>query len=49
MIAWVERFLHTAAAPLTLELRLVYLNTNSIKAMMDIFDLLKRHRPTTGR
>jgi len=30
-----------ASHPLSLELRLLYLNTSSIKAMMDIFDLLE--------
>ena len=29
------------AAPLRMELELLYLNTSSIKAMMDIFDLLQ--------
>lgn len=38
---WIERFLADAGRPLSLELRLLYLNTSSIKAMMDIFDLLE--------
>ncbi|EHY76917.1 MULTISPECIES: biofilm regulation phosphoprotein SiaC [Stutzerimonas] len=38
---WIERFLGEAGHPLSLELRLLYLNTSSIKAMMDIFDLLE--------
>lgn len=38
---WIERFLAQASHPLRLELRLLYLNTSSIKAMMDIFDLLE--------
>lgn len=38
---WVERYLAEADRPLQLELRLLYLNTSSIKAMMDIFDLLE--------
>ncbi|HAO75958.1 biofilm regulation phosphoprotein SiaC [Pseudomonas stutzeri] len=38
---WIERFLGQASHPLGLELRLLYLNTSSIKAMMDIFDLLE--------
>lgn len=38
---WIERFLAEAGRPLSLELRLLYLNTSSIKAMMDIFDLLE--------
>ena len=33
--------LDEAERPLSLELRLLYLNTSSIKAMMDIFDLLE--------
>ncbi|GHD80800.1 biofilm regulation phosphoprotein SiaC [Vogesella fluminis] len=41
VFSWVERFLLESARLLTLELRLLYLNTSSIKAMMDIFDLLE--------
>lgn len=45
VIEWVERFLAEEQRPLTLDLRLLYLNTSSIKAMMDIFDLLEEaHR-----
>ena len=40
-----ERFLAGEQRPLALDLRLLYLNTSSIKAMMDIFDLLEEaHR-----
>lgn len=41
MLGWVERFLAEPERPLALELRLMYLNTSSIKAMMDVFDLLE--------
>ncbi|MCE8025108.1 MULTISPECIES: biofilm regulation phosphoprotein SiaC [Halomonadaceae] len=41
VIDWVKRFLEEESRPLTLELALVYLNTSSVKAMMDIFDLLE--------
>ena len=41
VIAWIEHFLAESIAPLKLELRLVYMNTSSVKAMMDIFDLLE--------
>lgn len=41
VIDWIERYLKEAAAPFSLELRLVYMNTSSVKAMMDIFDLLE--------
>lgn len=40
VIEWVERFL-AEGRPLRLELQLLYLNTSSIKAVMDIFDLLQ--------
>ncbi len=40
-IEWIERFLAERDAPLRLELRLVYMNTSSVKAMMDIFDMLE--------
>ena len=40
-----ERFLAGEQRPLALDLRLLYLNTSSIKAMMDIFGLLEEaHR-----
>lgn len=48
IIQWLERFLDTTQAPLQLELRLVYMNTSSVKAMMDIFDLLEEVH-TSGR
>lgn len=41
VIAWTEKFLDNAGLPLTLELHLSYLNTSSIRAMIDIFDLLQ--------
>lgn len=46
VIDWVDSYLMQAARPLTLELRLLYLNTSSIKAMMDIFDLLEEAHHT---
>lgn len=42
---WIRRYLADAGQPLRLELRLLYLNTSSIKALMDILDLLEEaHR-----
>lgn len=41
VIEWVEQFLQRSTLPLQLELHLVYMNTSSVKAMMDIFDLLE--------
>lgn len=41
VIAWTESFLSANNSPLTLELHLSYLNTSSIRAMIDIFDLLQ--------
>lgn len=41
VIEWIERYLAEAGRPLRLELHLLYLNTSSIKALMDIFDLLE--------
>jgi hypothetical protein len=38
---WVESFLNEKSKPLILELQLLYLNTSSIKALMDIFDMLE--------
>lgn len=41
VIAWTEKFLLVHPSPLMLELHLSYLNTSSIRAMIDIFDLLQ--------
>lgn len=41
VLQWVERFLAETDRPLRLELHLVYLNTSSVKAMMDLFDMLE--------
>jgi len=38
---WVEAFLADTDRPLALRLYLLYLNTSSVKAMMDIFDMLE--------
>ncbi|GAA4328508.1 biofilm formation regulator SiaD modulator protein SiaC [Pigmentiphaga soli] len=49
VIEWVERFLADAQRPLTLELSLLYLNTSSIRAVMDIFDLLEDAHRSGGQ
>ena len=41
VIEWVEAYLLGSAGPLSRELELLYLNTSSIKSVMDIFDLLE--------
>jgi len=41
VIDWIERYLAGSDRPLRLELRLMYMNTSSVKAMMDIFDMLE--------
>lgn len=41
VIAWTESYLENSSEPLLVELHLSYLNTSSIRAMIDIFDLLQ--------
>ncbi|WP_279586999.1 biofilm regulation phosphoprotein SiaC [Modicisalibacter xianhensis] len=41
VIDWVESYLAQGDRPLHLDLGLVYLNTSSVKVMMDIFDMLE--------
>lgn len=41
VLEWVETYLKKSNEPLRLELELLYLNTSSIKAVMEIFDLLE--------
>ena len=38
---WVAAYLAKSGRPLRLELELVYLNTSSIRSMMDIFDCME--------
>jgi hypothetical protein len=42
LLIWIEAHLSTLTTPLKLELRLIYLNTSSVKIMMDIFDMLEK-------
>ncbi|WP_371322895.1 biofilm regulation phosphoprotein SiaC [Dechloromonas sp. ZY10] len=41
LIDWVAAYLRQTDRPLKLELELLYLNTSSIRAMMDIFDIME--------
>jgi len=41
VLSWIESYLAERDAPLRLDLYLLYLNTSSVKAMMDIFELLE--------
>jgi len=41
VIEWVETYLAQSDKPLYMELELLYLNTSSIKAIMDVFDLVQ--------
>lgn len=41
LIDWVSAFLKTDKRPLKLELELAYLNTSSVRALMDILDMLE--------
>lgn len=41
VLNWVDHYLRDGERPLVVCLELVYLNTSSVKAMMDIFDLME--------
>ena len=41
IVGWIETYLAGSEKPLRLELHLLYLNTSSVKVVMDIFDLLE--------
>ena len=41
VIEWVEDFIGSHKRPLALKLQLLYLNTSSVKVMMDLFDVLQ--------
>lgn len=41
VIEWVEQYLAGPSRALRLELELLYLNTSSVKALMEIFDILE--------
>jgi hypothetical protein len=41
VVGWIQSHLEDPSHKLVLELHLLYLNTSSVKVMMDIFDLLE--------
>lgn len=41
LIAWVESFLAEPERPLRLDIELLYMNTSSVRVLMDILDLLE--------
>ena len=41
LIEWLESYFQASDTGLRMELKVVYMNTSSVKAMMDIFDLLE--------
>ncbi len=41
LLAWVAEFLNSTEIPVLAELKLSYLNTSSIKSVMDLLDLLE--------
>ena len=41
IIAWLMEYLDESSEPIAVHLRLLYLNTSSVKVMMDIFDMLE--------
>ena len=41
ILSWVDTFLKASVAPLTVVLQLNYLNTSSVRAMIDLFDRLQ--------
>jgi hypothetical protein len=41
LMQWLQAHLDPADATLNMELELVYLNTSSVRVMMDVFDLLE--------
>jgi hypothetical protein len=41
LLAWVAEFLNSTPTPVVAELKLSYLNTSSIKSVMDLLDLLE--------
>ena len=41
LTGWIRDYLKQPEKPLRLELHLLYLNTSSVKVMMDIFDMLE--------
>lgn len=41
VLDWLAAYLGDGAAPLALDLQLLYLNTSSVRAMMEIFDALQ--------
>lgn len=41
LLSWIDNYFTTTSQAIKLDLRLIYLNTSSVKIMMDIFDMLE--------
>lgn len=41
LLTWLENYLNSSTTPVKLEIGLTYLNTSSIKSLMDMLDLLE--------
>lgn len=41
ILSWIESFLENFSGPIIMEIKLTYLNTSSMKCLMDIFDKLE--------
>ena len=49
ILSWMDAFLKASLAPLTVVLQLNYLNTSSVRAMIDLFDRLQLAVDQGGR
>lgn len=41
LLAWAQEFLDTVSRPVRLDLHLSYINTGTVKCLLDLFDLLE--------
>lgn len=41
LISWIDSYIQSSSSPVRLELELAYLNTGSVKCLMDIFDMFE--------
>lgn len=46
---WFKRFVEEIKRPINLEIKLTYFNTSSSRALLDIFDILKRYETEGGK
>jgi len=49
LMEWLKEYIIQVQGPITLQIKLIYLNTSTSKCLLDIFEILKNYRDAGGQ